>query len=357
MRLLDRNAYKFDPDCTFSGCIQFKNHANYRLSLFQAWANMCDGKYRRPDTNDDRGTINLMIDGVKPYLLAFMFTLFDKKWLQVFTGLLKYSNVNVKNDLIFGLTGYCQMNMYLAPQGGIINSIQMDRHIFRQIYKNVVFDSKKMINIYIRDNYEALLEDILDVCDCKELFASNNFLFTIAEHQQKTHLIPMFLKKGQDVFQKINGEHCFTVALKNENSGDFTFYLEQFDILPHLGNGILHTMYEKKLSYDCFAIIISKAKEMKRNIIQEKDSVGRSILMSICETRDEFPENLTQLIRLLIKEGADIYESFKGKRVIDVIFSHGLPKFVNRMMDWRKEYELELSPPPVVLKSEDEPGA
>lgn len=361
VKLLDRNAYRLDPNCTFSGCIEFKQHDHYRLSLFQAWANMCEGKYRRPETYDDRGKVKLMIDGVKPYLLAFMFSLFDDKWLEVFTGLLKYSNVDIKNDKVFGLSGFYQMNIYLAPQGGIINSIKMDRVIFRQIYKNVVFDSKKLINVYIRDHYYALLEDILEVCDCKELLSTTNFLFDIATHMESTALIPMFLKKGQDVFQKIDNEYCFTVAIKKGNSSNLLFYLDNYDILPYLEDGILHTMYEKNLTYNCFAKIISKAKEGKRNIVQEKDRTGRSILRLICETNKDFPEDRAQLIRLLIKEGANIYESFNGKRVIDIIFSYGLPRFVNRMMDWSKEYELEIAPPAVILRSatdvDIEPGA
>jgi hypothetical protein len=343
LKLLEKKVYSMDPDSIFTGAIYFQCNHQYLISR---WGELCSDYYKLIRSNnywEPDNTYYLLIDGAKPYLLAFLFAVLDKAWLQVFVKLLKYSNVDIIKDQLFGWSAFEHMTHFVAPEpltskAQEKNTVQYCPNIFRQIFKGVVFDNAETICRYIRNDYENMLTDILDVCDCKEMLSKNNFLFEIARVDGRTHLIRLFLNKGQDVYQKLDGIYCFLRAVEYSNSSDFLYYLNGFDILSYLNERLLHAMYENKLSYECFETVISKANEIKRDIVKEKDPEGRTLLILICETNK--PESQDQaLIKLLISWGADIYESWKGKRVIDIVFAYNMPGFVIEMIDWEKEHK------------------
>ena len=340
--------YQYDKDWIFSGDMGITFSC-----YFARWDNMAfHQKYIKQFPQylgDQYGPRRILVEGTKPYLLAFAYSLFDMKWLNVFKELIKYSVPNPKTDMICGISFYDLAFRCLKDQKYTFKGIYLERNIFRNLFKNIPIDNENIIQKHITESNCDLLEDILDVCDCKDVLEKRNFLFDIARTKDQTYLIPMFMKKGQSIFERVGDDYCFNMAIRLSNSTDFLYYLKNYDILILLGKNILYDMCQYKMALYCFVEIIDKANKSKIDLINGCDT-DKKVLPFLCNNYKTYSADTETLIGLLVLNGGDIYEMSNGKRLVDTLLINDFARLVNRMVKWKEEYAKSIpAPPPVVM--------
>jgi len=343
---------EYNPDCTFAGSLFYdRKVASFQHGYYVAKDYILFHKDGSNYHNDHSKSI--YVDGVKPYLLAYFLSRFNKQWLDVFSILYSYSNCDIRNDKIFGVSFY-DLFLKTVTGNGTAGYIHLNLTWIRKTFRGVVFDSLETMARFIDDNEIDLITIIFEVCDCKQLLQQHNFLINIVSHKEdRTRLIPLFIAQGEDVMYRrlLDNRSVPELAVHWGKSQDYLYLVRNYDILKTFHPGLLQDLYYNELTLECFTETLKKAKEAKIDIVNQKGKNGLTPLAFICteDTTNHYYDNYqswtNSIIKALILEGADIYEKVDGKRIVDLLFEWDYAKLVGQMIEWRDQYIKSIAPP------------
>jgi hypothetical protein len=344
----------YDPNCTFAGSIFYDRN----VTRFEHYHSIAKDyvRFHKDDYDDYYKSKSIYVDGVKPYLLAYFLGQFDKAWINVYATLYLRSNIDIRNDKIFGVSFY-DLFLETVTGKGTEGYIYLNHSWIKKVLNGVVFDSAKSMSRFIDKDEVELIKDVFEVCDCKELLQKNNFLFNIVTHKgDRSHLIPLFVSQGQDIMWRrgLDNKSIPEMAVYCRKSADYLHLVRNHDVLKACPTGLLQDLYYNQLTIECFTETLKKAKEAKTDIVNQKDKNGLTPSAFVClgttkyshyDDHESTQRWTDSIIKALIMEGADIYEKVNGKRIVDQLFEWDYPKLVSQMIQWREEYIKSISPP------------
>ncbi len=205
----------------------------------------------------------LYVDGVKPLLLAYFFTFHNISsvlkgagarehnkgymWLDVVLEMSKGDKFKVElTDQVFGVTLLDMMmhpvfnarldipgfgvisGSYSMPESGKFRPFLYDKELFRKFLaesKSVIVD-EKLLSGLIKDNNYEVFEDVLAVCNCKEVLEKKLWLYDVEASGADWKFVKLLMKHGQDITKRLseNYYYCYEYALVCKNFVNFGCY-------------------------------------------------------------------------------------------------------------------------------------
>lgn len=366
--LIKKGVMTFDKSCTFKGSITIEKML-YGINKLQ-----CSSmeNFFKKSTLHDSG--EFVIDGVKPYLLAYVMTIQGSWWFNVFKVLCEVSDVSV-NDKIFGVTFFEWFlrgtEVYSPYRDSKFNAY--DKTVSRQLLKGVRISkmsaqtfSDPIWHLIKTGNY-ALLEDIFEVADWKDAMKTN-YLCRMAEISNvDISFAKLLITHTNAVFEAEDGkeEYCFVKAARHRNYYYLLFFLTKYNIIPKFKGGCIFQFIFSScnwLTVNLVKEIINAAKKHSVDVINVVDEDGKTALWVLCEMitpgmyKGKTLEEMHGSIRELIFNGADIKHAIGSKKLLDVLLGKGLYTLANLIVDWQEEYQATIRPPapPMVVPGEGE---
>ncbi len=279
---INNNLLTFAPGDKFKGALQntgthFVPKLGYVLSkwipqeTFDQYAMDCEYK----DYYGDKRLGKFYIDGVKPIVLAYLFTAYNLvyelkwghgwasklvseglQWLAVVKEMMK--NVNFKpdsQDRVFGMTLFSlvthsninsQLQRYTSETEKY-RPLVYDKEVVRYFLNGVSVTNEKIFTQLINDDNYQVFRDLLDVCDCKEVLAKKNLLYDIERTRLDYRYILFLINDHKQSATVKHGElYCYEYALKQKNFKNFLRYKEiasPYDTLKILATSITKQDY------------------------------------------------------------------------------------------------------------------
>ena len=371
--MVKEKVYPFDPATTLRGTIA--NHVknlNYSVGEFCRRILKLDvSEYILFDSKDRE---RILVDGVKPYLLAFLYMLYDQsemnltvKWATVFERLADISECSLY-DQIFGVPLATLIVRGLTPTTTVADSeyirayfkytdtfFRYNEAFMRRVFKGFsVADVRRLeydpldaildnLKCWRRDSF---LRDFLAVADCESLFSERDYFLAVeekgAEHNVGT--LELFMGRGHKFPGRTTADgkdNCFTLAIKRDRYADVRFYLQHFDIFKKFQEyRILHYLLAHVIDAEMVRLAISRATTAGVDLVSVRSPQGRTPLQLLLDNLapDAYAKYATvydAVIGTLISHGADVDD----QKLLDTLsFEKRLFHLVRKIADFRREY-------------------
>lgn len=381
VKMVSEGIYTLDPSATFCGSCHCKIRCeSHSLSEFLRdiiklpQSVISEGLALDTNFREDRYHTKewILVDGVKPYVLAFVFSHHDKRrdrgtptWLDVFKKLVELSTCDAR-DTIFGVSiielitrGATNCHQWHHHPRGF----PYDRDSYRKILRgfsvrHLVGLKDDPIETLIGADHFEVVNDLLSVGDREGLLSAKNYLFFVEERSKemrdkdRVKYLRLLTEKGQRITDRRGDDYPFTVAIKAQHHDSVEFYLSTFDLVPLFPEGrILHCLLDNLISDEILKLAIAQAKRLGIPVVNAKDERGVTPLHSVCRSvtpnmYSRSHEQIDAMIRTLIINGADIHEKDSaGTSMVDLVcFGQKLPQLARNMVTYQRE-TASLSPP------------
>lgn len=258
VKLITDGLIPFDPSATFRGAIQLRQ--TEIISTFRRVVGDAVGDFY----DDSSYEYCLDIDGIKPYVLAYVFTVStdlarshvenpSRKWRKVFAELVRVSRWSL-TDSAFGITilRYLLWERVSSGNSGrawgprIRKPFPYDRDSYRTLLRGLTvpgllvplwdpisetYREADLIEYLIGNDYHEILEDVLTVADCGTMLVDRDYLGIEArpagDNLPHTRYLEILSRHGQHVLGGVGPDVYLRTAIRLYRLDHILWYLER----------------------------------------------------------------------------------------------------------------------------------